>query len=115
MEGVNGTHDLEENFEELHPQRPRQYPTSLVIPVSSILDMGGELNSNGVHEPSSETFCVPSGGDTWLYSLLRLLTRTDPDNLYAVLARSPSGQDLCWYVIHHAINCLFDLIPIHLP
>ena len=89
-EGVNGTHDWEENFEELHLQRQRWYPTSLVMPNGSILVMGGEVGSNGAPEPSLEILPTPSGGDTWLY--LDWLARTDPNNLYPFLHVLPSGK-----------------------
>jgi hypothetical protein len=93
--GVNGTNDWEENFEELHLQRQRWYPTALVMSNGSILVVGGEVGSNGAPEPSLEILPTPAGGPTWKF--LDYLNRTDPNNLYPFLFMLPSGRIFIGY------------------
>nr|ABD61575.1 copper radical oxidase [Phanerodontia chrysosporium] len=93
--GVNGTNDWEENFNELHLQRQRWYPTALVLVNGSILVMGGEVGSNGAPEPSLEILPTPPGGPTWKF--LDYLNRTDPNNLYPYLINLPSGRIFVGY------------------
>ncbi|KAI0086860.1 copper radical oxidase [Irpex rosettiformis] len=94
--GVNGTNDWEENFEELHLQRQRWYPTALIMANGSILVVGGEVGSNGAPEPSLEILPKPDGtGDTWMF--LDYLNRTDPNNLYPFLHVLPSGRIFIGY------------------
>ncbi|THG96101.1 hypothetical protein EW026_g5677 [Hermanssonia centrifuga] len=94
--GVNGTNDWEENYNELHLQRQRWYPSASIIANGSILVVGGELGSNGAPEPSLEILPKPNGtGDTWKF--LEYLNRTDPNNLYPFLHVLPSGRIFIGY------------------
>jgi hypothetical protein len=93
--GVNGTHDWEENFEELKLQRQRWYPTALVLANGSILVMGGEQGSNGFPEASLEILPPIAGGPTWRF--LEYLNNTDPNNLYPFLSILPSGRIFVGY------------------
>ena len=88
--GVNGTNDWEENFNELHLQRQRWYPSAVVLANGSVLVVGGEVGSNGAPEPSLEILPTPAGGPTWKF--LDYLNRTDPNNLYPFLIILPSGR-----------------------
>ncbi|GJE95267.1 copper radical oxidase [Phanerochaete sordida] len=94
--GVNGTNDWEENFNELHLQRQRWYPSAMIMGNGSILVVGGELGSNGPPEPSLEILPKPDNtGDTWMF--LDYLNRTDPNNLYPFLHVLPSGRIFIGY------------------
>ncbi|EKM51417.1 uncharacterized protein PHACADRAFT_263528, partial [Phanerochaete carnosa HHB-10118-sp] len=94
--GVNGTNDWEENFEELHLQVQRWYPTAMIMANGSILVVGGETGSNGPPQPSLEILPKPNGtGDTWKF--LEYLNRTDPNNLYPFLHVLPSGRIFIGY------------------
>ncbi|KAF7796994.1 hypothetical protein EIP86_008184 [Pleurotus ostreatoroseus] len=88
--GVNGTHDWQENFNELKLQQQRWYPSALVLSNGSVLVMGGEVGSNGSPSPSLEILPTPAGGPTWMF--LDYLNRTDPNNLYPFLDILPSGR-----------------------
>ena len=106
--GVNGTHDWEENVNELSLQvciacqlgdpidvyitwqRGRWYPTAMVMSNGSVLIVGGETGSNGPPQPSLEILPKPAGGDTTIN--LDYLQRTDPNNLYPFLMVLPSGR-----------------------
>ncbi|KAG6332530.1 hypothetical protein ID866_6559 [Astraeus odoratus] len=88
--GVNGTHDWEENVNELTLQRGRWYPTAMMMPNGSILVVGGETGSNANPQPSLEILPKPPGGDTVI--TLDYLQRTDPNNLYPFLMVLPSGR-----------------------
>ncbi|CAL1701840.1 unnamed protein product [Somion occarium] len=93
--GVNGTNDWEENYDELHLQRGRWYPSALVMANGSILVVGGEVGSNGAPEPSLEVLPTPAGGPTFLN--MDWLQRTDPNNLYPFLHVLPSGNIFVGY------------------
>ncbi|THG96906.1 hypothetical protein EW026_g5007 [Hermanssonia centrifuga] len=93
--GVNGTNDWEENYNELHLQRQRWYPSGLVLSNGSVLVVGGEVGSNGAPEPSLEILPTPVGGPTWKF--LDYLNRTDPNNLYPYLIMLPSGRVFIGY------------------
>jgi hypothetical protein len=93
--GVNGTHDWEENVNELSLQRGRWYPTAMMMPNGSILVVGGESGSNGPPQPSLEIMPKPAGGDTTI--TLDYLQRTDPNNLYPFLIVLPSGRFFIGY------------------
>ncbi|PFH53643.1 copper radical oxidase [Amanita thiersii Skay4041] len=88
--GTNSTNDWEENYDELHLQRGRWYPTAAMLPNGTILVMGGEKGSNDVPEPSLEILPKPAGGDTVID--LEWLRRTDPNNLYPFIIVLPSGN-----------------------
>ncbi|KAG9312685.1 hypothetical protein JVU11DRAFT_7102 [Chiua virens] len=93
--GVNGTHDWEENVNELSLQRGRWYPTAMMMPNGSILVVGGETGSNGPPQPSLEILPKPPGNDTTI--TLDYLQRTDPNNLYPFLLVLPSGRIFIGY------------------
>ncbi|KAF7361015.1 hypothetical protein MSAN_01131700 [Mycena sanguinolenta] len=89
--GVNGTNDWEENFEELHLQRQRWYPTCCnASQWNHHAVMGGETGSNASPEPNVEILPTPEGGDTVIF--LDWLNRTDPNNLYPFVFVLPSGN-----------------------
>ncbi|THH31673.1 hypothetical protein EUX98_g2514 [Antrodiella citrinella] len=93
--GVNGTNDWEENFNELHLQKGRWYPSALVMANGSVLVVGGEQGSNGAPEPTIEILPTPAGGDTTLF--MPWLNATDPNNLYPFLHVLPSGNIFVGY------------------
>jgi hypothetical protein len=78
-DGVNGTNDWEENWDEVHLQRQRWYPTTVLLSNGSILVVGGEIGSNLAAEPTLEILPTPPGGSTYL--TMDWLQRTDPNNL----------------------------------
>ncbi|KAJ7113154.1 galactose oxidase [Mycena epipterygia] len=88
--GVNGTNDWEENFNELHLQRQRWYPTAAMLPNGTVMVIGGETGSNASPEPNVEILPTPEGGDTVIF--LDWLNRTDPNNLYPFVFVLPSGN-----------------------
>ncbi|KAJ7659245.1 copper radical oxidase [Mycena polygramma] len=88
--GVNGTNDWQENFQELHLQRQRWYPTAAMLPNGTIMVIGGETGSNASPEPNVEILPTPAGGDTVIF--LDWLNRTDPNNLYPFVFVLPSGN-----------------------
>ncbi|KAJ7487362.1 galactose oxidase [Mycena galericulata] len=88
--GVNGTNDWEENFQELHLQKQRWYPTAAVLPNGTVMVIGGETGSNAWPEPNVEILPTPEGGDTTVF--LDWLNRTDPNNLYPFVFVLPSGN-----------------------
>ncbi|KAJ7364637.1 copper radical oxidase [Mycena albidolilacea] len=88
--GVNGTNDWEENFQELHLQRQRWYPTAAMLPNGTVMVIGGETGSNASPEPNVEILPTPQGGDTVIF--LDWLNRTDPNNLYPFVFVLPSGN-----------------------
>ncbi|KAJ7244340.1 glyoxal oxidase N-terminus-domain-containing protein [Mycena rebaudengoi] len=88
--GVNGTNDWEENFQKLHLQRQRWYPTATIIANGSVLIIGGETGSNASPQPNLEILPKPAGGDTVIE--LDWLARTDPNNLYPFVFVLPSGR-----------------------
>jgi hypothetical protein len=92
--GVNGTHDWEENVNELSLQLGRWYPSAMMMPNGSILVVGGESGSNGPAVPSLEILPKPTGGGP---ITLDYLQRTDPNNLYPFLLVLPSGRIFIGY------------------
>ncbi|KAJ7186433.1 copper radical oxidase [Mycena filopes] len=88
--GVNGTADWEEDFEELHLQRQRWYPTAAMLPNGTVMVLGGETGANASPEPNVEILPKPEGGDTVIF--LDWLNRTDPNNLYPFVFVLPSGN-----------------------
>ncbi|KAG9312683.1 copper radical oxidase [Chiua virens] len=93
--GVNGTHDWEENVNELSLQRGRWYPTAMMMPNGSILVVGGVNGAGGPPQPSLEILPKPAGGDTTI--TLDYLQRTNPNNLYPFLLVLPSGRFFIGY------------------
>ncbi|KAJ7720043.1 galactose oxidase [Mycena metata] len=87
--GVNGTNDWEENFQELHLQRQRWYPTAAMLPNGTVMVIGGETGSNGPPEPNVEI--LPFQGENTVI-FLDWLNRTDPNNLYPFVFVLPSGN-----------------------
>ncbi|KAJ7659270.1 copper radical oxidase [Mycena polygramma] len=88
--GVNGTNDWQENFDELHLQRQRWYPTAAMLPNGTVMVIGGETGANASPEPNVEILPTPEGGDTVIF--LDWLNRTDPNNLYPFVFVLPSGN-----------------------
>ncbi|KAH7025074.1 uncharacterized protein B0I36DRAFT_353239 [Microdochium trichocladiopsis] len=85
--GVNGTHDWQENVQELSLQQGRWYPSAMIMANGSVLVVGGETGSNAGPVPTLEI--LPFTGTKPLY--MDWLYRTDPNNLYPFLAVLPSG------------------------
>ena len=85
--GVPGTHDWQENSDEVLLLNGRWYPTAMTMANGSILVMGGEKGSNGAAVPTLEVLPSPSGEVQYC----DYLDRTDPYNLYPYLAVLPSG------------------------
>ncbi|CAG7847892.1 WSC domain-containing protein ARB_07867 {ECO:0000305} Flags: Precursor [Serendipita indica DSM 11827] len=87
--GVNGTTDWIEEFDLIHLQDQRWYPSALVMANGSILVIGGEEGSNGKPRPTLEILPKPEGGPTLL--TMDWLLRTDPNNLYPFVYVLPTG------------------------
>ncbi|AEO70370.1 glyoxal oxidase-like protein [Thermothielavioides terrestris NRRL 8126] len=85
--GVPGTHDWQENVNELKLQAGRWYPSVMVMTNGSILVVGGLIGSNDAATPSLEI--LPYTGTPPLY--MEWLDRTHPNNLYPFLAVLPGG------------------------
>lgn len=85
--GVWGTHDWQENVNELSLQVGRWYPSAMVMTNGSIMVIGGEVGSNGAAVPSIEV--LPRTGTAPLY--MDWLDRTNPNNLYPFICVLPSG------------------------
>lgn len=86
-EGTWGTHDWQENVNELSLQVGRWYPSAMVMANGSIMVIGGEVGSNGAAVPSIEV--LPYTGTAPLY--MDWLDRTNPNNLYPFVCVLPSG------------------------
>lgn len=84
--GVWGVNDWQEDYDELHLQNGRWYPTAMIMANGSILVVGGENGSNGPAVPTLEI--LPQVGPVLTMDWLQ---RTDPYNLYPFLAVLPSG------------------------
>lgn len=85
--GVQGTNQWEEDADNVKIQRPRWYPSALVLANGSVLVIGGEIGNNDLAEPTAEI--LPPNGSGTVY--LDFLQRTWPDNLYPLVAVLPSG------------------------
>ncbi|KAJ9157373.1 Glyoxal oxidase-like protein [Pleurostoma richardsiae] len=85
--GVWGTHDFQENVNELTLQVGRWYPSAMVMTNGSIMVIGGEVGSNGAAVPSIEV--LPYTGTAPLY--MDWLDRTNPNNLYPFVCVLPGG------------------------
>ncbi|KAI9826107.1 MAG: hypothetical protein M1832_000556 [Thelocarpon impressellum] len=84
--GTPSVRDWQENVDTLKLQRPRWYPSAMIMTNGSILVIGGQVGSNGAPEPTMEL--LPGGGPVLTLEYLR---ETDPFNLYPFLAVLPSG------------------------
>jgi hypothetical protein len=84
--GVPSTHDWQEDFNEIHLQSARWYPTAMIMANGSVLVIGGETGANGAPSPTLELL-PPVGGLVYF----DWLDRTDPNNLYPFLCVLPSG------------------------
>ncbi|KAG4435070.1 hypothetical protein IFR05_009460 [Cadophora sp. M221] len=84
--GVWGVNDWQEDYEQIHLQNGRWYPTAMLMANGSILVVGGENGSNGPAVPTIEILPQVGGVLT-----MEWLQRTDPYNLYPFLAVLPSG------------------------
>ena len=85
--GQWGTHDWQENVDELSLQVGRWYPSAMVMANGSIMVIGGEVGSNSAAVPSIEV--LPFTGQAPLY--MDWLDRTNPNNLYPFVCILPSG------------------------
>jgi len=85
--GVPSTNDWQEDYNELHLQVARWYPSALTLANGSILVVGGEVGSNSAPSPTLEILPPTGGGLVYC----DWLNRTDPLNLYPFLAILPSG------------------------
>jgi hypothetical protein len=85
--GVPGTHDWQENVEELKLLKGRWYPSAMIMANGSIMVIGGEVGSNAAAEPTIELLPNYGGG------ALRMewLERTNPNNLYPFVCVLPTG------------------------
>ncbi|KAH8900419.1 glyoxal oxidase like protein [Thozetella sp. PMI_491] len=91
--GVAGTHDWQENVDELSLQGQRWYPSAMQLVNGSILVMGGEQCSNCAPTPTLEI--LPYTGTEPVF--MEWLNRTDPNNLYPFLFVLPSGGIFAGY------------------
>jgi hypothetical protein len=73
-------------------QRPRWYPTAMILANGSVLIMGGEDTNSGNEQPNLEVLPRAPGGDTTVY--LQFLADTYPFNLYPFLVVLPSKNVL---------------------
>ncbi|KAL2134895.1 hypothetical protein VTI74DRAFT_10530 [Chaetomium olivicolor] len=85
--GVPGTHDWQENVNELKLQAGRWYPTAMIMANGSVMVIGGSIGSNDAATPSIEV--LPYTGQAPLY--MDWLDRTHPNNLYPFTAVLPGG------------------------
>ncbi|KAK0618381.1 glyoxal oxidase N-terminus-domain-containing protein [Bombardia bombarda] len=85
--GVWGTHDWQENVDELSLQIGRWYPSAMIMANGSIMVIGGEVGSNAAAVPSIEV--LPYTGHAPL--IMDWLARTDPNNLYPFVCVLPTG------------------------
>jgi hypothetical protein len=85
--GVWGTHDWQENVDELSLQKGRWYPSAMIMANGSIMVIGGEIGANDIATPSIEV--LPSTGTAPLY--MEWLDRTNPNNLYPFICVLPGG------------------------
>ncbi|KAH8892639.1 galactose oxidase [Thozetella sp. PMI_491] len=85
--GVWGTHDWQENVDELTLQVGRWYPSAMVLSNGSVMVIGGEVGSNSAAVPSIEI--LPPTGTAPLY--MDWLERTNPNNLYPFVCILPGG------------------------
>ncbi|KAI9343035.1 glyoxal oxidase N-terminus-domain-containing protein [Zopfochytrium polystomum] len=86
--GINGTTDWEENYNTLHLQLQRWYPSILPLVNGSFAIFGGEIGSNSKNQPNVEV--LPYTGAAPVD--LPILQRTDPNNLYPFVFTLPSGS-----------------------
>lgn len=87
---LTGPTDWEQDGGSALLQRPRWYPTALMLSNGSILVMGGEDNNSGNYQPNLEILPRIPGGDTTVH--LQFLVETHPFNLYPFLFVLPSGN-----------------------
>ena len=90
--GVKGTAQWQEDAANIQMQRPRWYPSAMVMGNGSLLIIGGEIGNNGAAEPTLELF-PPSGKPVYL----DFLDRTQPDNLYPFICVIPSGIFVAYF------------------
>ncbi|KAH8891152.1 glyoxal oxidase like protein [Thozetella sp. PMI_491] len=91
--GVWGTHDWQENADELNLQRGRWYPGAMMMANGSVLVIGGEVGSDGAAVPYIEILPATGGGALYM----DWLDRTDPWNLYPFASVLPGGGILVMY------------------
>ena len=90
--GVPGKNDWQENYEEIHLQNGRWYPSAMVLANGSILVVGGEVGSNGPPVPTMELLPQVGGLIEADY-----LAETWPYSTYPFLAVLPSGKIFIGY------------------
>jgi hypothetical protein len=88
--GVQGNTDWEEDLANAELQRPRWYPSAVVMSNGSVLIMGGSNTNSGDAQPNLEILPRIPGGDTTIY--LDFLAATHPFELYPFLMILPSGN-----------------------
>jgi hypothetical protein len=88
--GTWGTHDWQENVDELKLQKGRWYPSAMQMANGSIMVIGGEVGSNGAAMPYIEL--LPPTGTAPLY--MDWLDRTNPNNLYPFPAVLPKSGNI---------------------
>jgi hypothetical protein len=88
--GVQGNTDWQEDLNNAALQRPRWYPTAVMLSNGSILIVGGTDTNSGNAQPNLEVLPRIPGGDTTVY--LQWLADTHPFNLYPFLFVLPSGN-----------------------
>lgn len=88
--GVPGTSDWQEDENNAALQRPRWYPSAVLLSNGSMVVMGGENTNSGAEQPNMEILPRIPGGDTTIY--LDFLQQTYPFNLYPLLFILPSSN-----------------------
>jgi hypothetical protein len=91
--GVNGTNDWQENYQTLHLQRPRWYPTSAILANGSILTIGGQDTAQNIPQANLEVLPKPVGGDT----VVNLPWLNIPNALYPFVTILPSKRIFVGY------------------
>jgi hypothetical protein len=88
--GVPGNTDWQEDLNNAALQRPRWYPSAVLLSNGSIIVMGGTDTNSGNAQPNMEVLPRIPGGDTTVY--LDFLAQTHPFNLYPFLFVLPSSN-----------------------
>lgn len=81
--GNPSVNDWQEDYNELHLQSARWYPSAMIMPNGSIMVVGGEIGANSAASPTAEVIPRPAGAGQVYFDFL---ARTNPNNLYPFLA-----------------------------